>query len=467
MPASLRLKREIRRNKSSVFRRVFIRRMLNTGIFEDEWQDVSKYVKKWGKITQAIDPQRYSKLNFNGFNMVFDNQEGLFSDESDQNSFWYGFASQQRTLIKLEFGLKSYDLGEDGIWRINETNHSVWDSTLWDAGENFDEVPTKFTGIISGDMLRKGDYDISVPIMPTTEIFRGFPASKLVGFTSTGITASKFVEIVRDMTDGGGNFLFRQFLGDTSTNWTISPTTNIYAEMNTSGSALLINKSIWQVMENIAEAEDFVVHVTGEGEFKFVPRESNTTTSQFEFFGLGYSNRDYGHTIKDIESYGPRFSNFYTRVQVKFNDEDTVTSYAVSEMTIAVSGSNFAWIYGHRPYNIDNYLIADLTTAAAIAQNVFDNVSQLKDEITFNAPMIVGVNVLDRIQISYDSNPVDPQSLWDLFDWGDDNDEVRRYDLIFDSPEGDNILLEAAEFNVVSIETDLDGLGVKIQARET
>lgn len=464
---SLRLKREIKRNRSSIFRRVFIRRMLNTGTFETDWVDVSKYVKKWGKVTQAIDPQRYSKLVFNGFNMLFDNQDGLFSDESDQNSLWYGYASQQRTLIKLEYGLKSYELSPDGIWRIGETQHSEWDTTLWDSDEFYDAEPTKFTGIISGDILRKGEYEVSIPMMPTTEIFRGFPANKISGFTSTGVTASKFMELVRDQTDGAGNFLFRPFLGNTSTNWVINTTTNVYLGLNTSGSAVLVDKGLWQVMENLAEAEDFVVHVTGEGELKFVPRDANTSTTQFEFFGLGYNDREYGHTIKKIESYGPKFSNFYTKVQVKFGDEDTVTSYATSEMTITVSGSNFAWIYGHRPLNIENKLIAGVTTAAQIAQNIFDNVSQLKKEIVFSTPFLVGVNVLDKVQVSYDSNPYAPQSLWDLYDWGDDTVDTRPYDLVFDSPQGDNILLESEEFNIVSIETDLDGLGVKIQARET
>ena len=150
-----------------------------------------------------------------------------------------------------------------------------------------------------------------------------------------------------------------------------------------------------------------------------------------------------------------------------FPSHDSTTSYSTTDMTIGVSGVNFAWLYGHRPINIENYFIANTATASTIADNIFNNVSALKNELTFSTPFLVGVDVLDNISVSYDSNPVGSQSLWDIYDWGDDTPEIRASDLIWDLPSGDNILLLNEEFTVIAIETDLDNLGVRITARET
>ncbi|RJP50525.1 MAG: hypothetical protein C4586_05940 [Anaerolineaceae bacterium] len=461
------LKAEIRKHKNRAFRRAFIKRMQTNGVFESDWVEITSDVKKFGKISQSVDTDQYARIAFKSNTVVLNNAEGRFTDENDNRSLWFGYASQQRTLVKIEAGLETPTRGSDGIWRRGEAPGAFWDLSLWDSTDLYDQRSVVFTGIISGDVMLSSQYEVPITVMPLLEVFRTFPASQLNGFTSSGITASQFCEILRDQTDGAGSYVFRPFFNNTTASWNIQTTTSVYADFNTSTSKFLLNENCWDVLQKLAEAEDFIAYISGDGFFYFKDRVSNTTTAAFEFYGLGVPNREFGHTIKKISSFGRKYSKYYSRVSVQFKEDNTTTSYHIEESTLTVSGTNLPWIYGHKTLEITNFLIATSTVAETIAERVFDNVSALKREIEFTTPFIPGLNVLDLVKLNYDPAKALPESLWDLNNWGDTGSASETGALIWDASRGDSFYLNSEEMNLIGIEMDLDKLENKFTARET
>lgn len=454
----------------NTFKRARIkRRDAVTGLFESSWLDISTDVKSYGKIKQEIDPARLYKFSFSNAKIVVANDDGRYNPEDNEASLWYGYLNQQRTLVQLQCGFVRHSLGASGQWVNNELPAaSQWDVATWDSDIYFWDygiTANQFTGIISGDIILSDKNEVAFNIKPLTSVFQDYPAKNLTGWTSTGFTASQFITLLRDQTDGSGSFIFRPFFGDTTANWEITATTNIYSNLNTSTAVGVIDKSVWDVIEKLSEAEDFVPYVSKDGNFKFVSRTANTTTVAFEFHGAGSFNTAYGHTIKSIQSYGRKITKYYSRIQVKFVDSNTATSYAIQEATFAVSGSNTPWTLGHKTLSIENFYIPNTTTAQAIANNIFTEYSALKNEITFTTTLVPHLDLLDRISITYDPSEVATSSLWDQNDWAADVTSTST-DLIFDASRGDSIKIQGTEFKFLSIETDIDNMQNVFIARQ-
>lgn len=448
---------EIQKNKNRVIRRAFIkRRLAATGKFEADWQDISKDVKKWGQIRATSNDVRRDKFKFGNVRMILANDAGQYSDEDNDNSLWFGFASRQRSLLKIEVGFLNQSLSADGIWTSTEfpTNGS---GTL----------STAFTGVLTGDMFTTQKNEILMTVKPLVEIFRQYPARLLDGWTSTGLSASQFIEMMRDHTDGAGEFIFRPFFGDTTANWVINSTSVIYSNLNTKSAADIIDKNCWQVVEKLAEAEQFIPYVTRAGVFTFRSISDITTTVAFEFHGQGSTDRTYGKTIKEIQSFGKAHSDYYSRVEVKFSDEDTETSYEVVEATMTVAGNNDVWNLGHRTLQIQNTWIPNTATANSIAATVFNEVSQIKNKIQFTASLVPQLEILDRSSITFDSGAFRAESLWDVNNWGDSTGAADIGGvLVWDKQPFSSINLRDTEFGSLNITLDLDKLETKVTARE-
>lgn len=468
--SSADLLRYIKSPVGNTFRRARIkRRDAVTGLFESNWLDISTDVKSYGKIKQEIDPTRLFKFSFSNAKIVVANDEGRYNPEDNEASLWYGYLNQQRTLVQIQCGFVRHSLGSSGQWVNNELpSASQWDVAAWDSDLYlWDQAisSSQFTGVISGDIILSDKNEVAFNIKPLTSIFQDYPARNLTGWTSTGFTASEFVTLLRDQTDGAGSFIFRPFFGDTTANWEITATTNVYSNLNTSTASGVLDKSVWDVIEKLAEAEDFVPYVSKDGNFKFVSRTANTTTVAFEFHGAGSFNTTYGKTIKSIQSYGRKITKYYSRVQVKFAEADTATSYVTQEASFSVSGSNTPWTLGHKTLAIENLYIPNTATASAIATNIYNEYSALKNEITFTTTLVPHLDLLDRISITYDPSEVSASSLWDQNNWAAD-DTSTSTDLIFDSSRGDSIKIQGTEFKFLSIETDIDNMQNVFIARQ-
>lgn len=463
------LRRLIKKNKQRVFRRAFIkRRLATTGLFEPNWQEITKDIKKWGTIKLSVDDVRKSKFTFGNLSIKVANDTGRFNDENNDNSLWFGFASQQRTLFKIEAGFLDQTLGADGIYTNQFINNDVgiWDEALWDGPIYAPNTNETFIGVIVGDQSVNDKNTQTLRVNSLLDIFRTYPAEELAGYTTTGLTASDFMTLVRDHTDGAGSFIFRPFFGDTTTNWNITTTTTNYLDLNTTGAKEIIDKNVWDVIEKLAEAEQFVPSVTKQGVFKFVQFGTNQSSPAYEFHGLGSRDSLFRKTIKKIDSFGTNYSKYYSRVQVKYKDENTSTSYAVVKSDLLVSGGNNAWNFGHKTLLINNNFIATATTAETVAQTVFDDVSSGKEEIKFSATFVPQIELLDRISVTYDSSPVVQKSLWDSNEWADTaGAALTGKELIWDESAGDSISLLKAEFQVLSVELDIDKFETRIRGR--
>jgi len=433
-------------NKTKVFRRAYVkRRLVSTGLFETDWQEISEDIKRWGTIKSEVDTFRASKFRLSTLMLKVANDDGRYNPETDDASLWFGYASRERSLVKIEAGYVDESLGADGIWVRNE----------------FPTDTTAYVGVMSGEILLNDQNSVTLRVKPLTQVFREFPAQLLTGWTSTGITASDFIFMLRDMTDGSSNYLFRPFFGDTTSNWNVSTTTVTYSDLNTSSAKDIIDANCWQVIQKLAESENFVPYVSRSGVFNFGSKTSVTATTAWEFYGINTYNTEYGNTIKKIKNFGFKKTNYYSRVSVRYVDTDTETSYSIVEATMAVAGDNAVWNLGHRILNIENFWIPNTVTADALAQTIFDDASVIRNHLEFTTSFIPQIEILDRIEVSYDSADKSPQSRWDFNNWSPGSDE-----LYWDDSRGDSLVMSSKAFKILSAKINLDKMECDYIVRE-
>lgn len=475
------IKNLIKNPKSEVFRKAYIkRRSITTGLFEDDWLDISSDVKSYGKIINQIDVSRRNKFTFGNAKLVMSNEDGKYSSHETPSSLWYGYLNQQRTLVKLEAGFIIRQIDDNGVYTniefppkaiassLWDLTGAVWDVSYWDSTESIVDTSVSsmiFTGLISGDIPLADKNEITLNLRPLISVFQDFPAKALTGWTSTGFTASQFIENLRDQTDGAGGFVFRHFFGNTITNWDISATTNVFTNLNTSTAADVIDSTVWGIVEKLAEAENFVPYVTRAGIFKFVSRSSIANTDVYQFHGAGSPNSEYGCTIKTVSAFGFKVSEYYSRVQMKWNAASTSTSYEIVESTFTVSGISNPWILGNRTLSIENIFIQTSTVANALAQSIFDDVASIKKSITFSTTFVPHLDIFDRISIYYDPATFYDNNLWDANNWPADSTDTSS-DLILENGAGDALVLSGEQFKIVSFEIDLDNFQNSFIARE-
>lgn len=455
---------------AETFRKCYIkRRNLSTGLFESDWLEITDDVKSWGKVSSQIDSIRLYKFTFGNLKITFYNDNGSYNPHDDDSSLWYGYLNQQRTLMRIDAGFLKRIKRSDGLWvNAQYPSEALWDSNLWDADNSVWDASTSatvFVGVVSGDILLNDKNEVSFNIKPLVSVFQEYPAKNLTGWTSTGMTASQFITMLRDQTDGSSNYIFRPFFGNTTTFWDYTSTGVVYSNLNTSTAKDVYDKTVWDIIEKLAEAESYVPYVTRNGIFRFYPRSALTTTVSFEFHGAGSFNSTYGHTIKQINSFGRKISKYYSRVSVKWAEADTSTSYEIVESSFAVSPSSNPWVLGHKTLEIENLYIPNSTVANSLASLVFTEVSALKNEIEFTTSFVPHLDLLDRISLYYNSNEIRSESLWDQRNWAADGTNTSA-DLVWDAFRGDAILLNGDEYKFLSFEIDLDNFQNKFIARE-
>jgi hypothetical protein len=435
---------QIRNPRSRVFRKLEIKRRLRgTGVYEDTWQDVTEDVIKWGTVKKEIDSVRINQFKFSNVTLIMNNQEGLFNADSDENSLWYGYGSQQRTLVRIKAGFLLQEKDASGVW----TNTEI---------PSAEEEQIIFSGYISGNITIGTNNQANIPVVPLTEAFRQFSASRISGY-SDSLTASEFIENLRDQQDVLGSYIFRPFFGNTTTNWVISTTTIEYANLNTNTNEDILNRTVWDVVQQLAEAEAYVPFISSDGKLYFTPRDVNTTPV-FEFYGPGYYSPEYLRTIKKINSYGQAFSKYYSRVSVKWRPEDTATSYEVRDSQYLVRGDSGPWTLGERTLQVENTWIPTATVAENIAESLFQEFSAIKFEISFTTSFVPQIEVFDRVLISYDQSQITNNSLWDVYSWGDTTVAIDPDDLLWDDSPGSSIKLQYDEFQIISVQINLDSL---------
>ena len=361
--------------------------------------------------------------------------------EANKNHFWvldYSNVVFDYSGFNYIFaGTSTVDHGGSYWSNDNGATYSISSAFNFSHELNFyyNSAASAFTGFISGDMPTSGKNIVNVQVQPLLDIFRQYPARLLDGWTSTGLTASQFVESVRDHTDGSGSHVFLPFFGDTITGFDIQSTTIQYGFLNTTGAKDIINSNVWTLIEKLAQAETFVPYVTREGTFRFVDRSAATSTT-FEFHGAKSKDREFGLTIKDIKKFGVKYSKYYSRVDVRWSEADTETSLATAESQFQVTGTNLPWTFGHKTLKQDLLFIQDQSTAAQVADTMFADVSALRNEIEFDASFVPQLEILDRVNLTYNNSVFVESSLWDLRDWAFESEQVTTLDYALTSGGG-------------------------------
>jgi len=447
---------QIKAPTSKVFRRFLVkRRQVSDGLFEANWQDLTKFVMRWGRFRWSVDTPRYGDLRLDNANLKVLNVEGTFNPNDNDDSFWSGYDDMQRSLVKIEAGFIHQTLSAGGVWTNTE----------------FPSAPAMWVGIISGDIFLTGQSEVNIPLRPMSQVFRDFPSSDLTSSgwaaPSSGLSAGSWVETLRDMTDGSGVYTFRQFIGTGAANdWTLAAGGNLYANLDSNSAEDLHGLDCWNVTEKIANAEQALVYLNNKGQFVWQSKTA-TASVQYEFHGQGSNNRTYGMNMKRINRYGKRLTAFYSRVAVKYDKADTNTSFVNTALPFAVAGSNTAWNLGHRTFSIDNFWLADSAAAASVAASVFSDVSSQDEEIEFTTSFIPHLTLMDRVSITYDATDfVSNKSLWDTRDWAAGPTSNTADDLIWDAGRGDAIILQSTNFNLISIDIDLDRLETTFIGRQ-
>jgi len=415
---------EISKPISQVFRRAFIKRRLQTtGKYETSFTDVTSFVKKWGSLTHFTDDIRLNRFTHNGINLTMNNDTGKFNHETSNQSLWTGFLTRYRTLIKIEAG--------------------YGDSTA-------SELPTDTSlGVFILDDEIEIDAESNEALLHCSSLRSVFHEVRAVDIPGLGTTqtASQIVTRIRDHTDGSGNFIFREFI--TSTSWSIQATVNNY---NFATSTTLEGMSTWDMMEKLAEAENFVVYISRSGTLTFKDRNPNTTSSQFSFLGQGYNRQN----IVKIKSYKESLNKLYNYIRLKYLTADTSTSFVTAGTITSVDPSNPSWKYGSRVYEFENTFVTNTTTAQSIASFLFSELGVVKNELEFDALFTPQIDMLDRVNVSYQSIESAANSLWDVAIWDTDLWALESQNFEFtDKP-----------FKVLAVSHDLDSFISNFRLRE-
>lgn len=418
------------------FRKLEIkRRQSSDGLYEPNWQDISKYVTKWGNYELAIDAQRVNQFIFSGFTFNVKNDFGEFNPEYDAASLFYGYFTRYRTLVRLSAGYT------DG------------------SGTQYPSDAVQGIFIMDAEIdIAPKNKEVSVVCKSLISPFQETRATEIGGITAS-ITASEIVEKIRDATDGSGNFLFRNFI--TSTAWDIQTTTTIVSGLGTT--TALDSYSVWELINKLAEAENFIVTTTRSGGIVFGNRSPNNTDPQMSFYGAGYREPN----VIKINSYKEATNKLYTHARFKFVEDDTVTSYVEVGTSTVVSPLSNVWKYGRRTYEFENNFFSDSATAEQVANAIVNEFFNLRSELSFDALFEPSLDILDRISFSHQEGSQGSQYVWDLWDWAADTTTSDGSRVLFWASETSASLgFINKEFKIISKKTDLDKFVTTFNVRE-
>jgi len=403
------------RFSTDVFRRAAIkRRSTADGTYETDWFDVSDYVKKWGTIKSSIDVVKLNNFKFSGVSLVFRNDEGKFNPESYIHSFFNGYMTRFRTMLKIEAGYKD----TDGTEIPTDSRQGVFVLTndiKINAIKN--EAIFNFKSLVS--------------------IFEEVPVVDIPGMGATQ-TASDLITKIKNYTDGSGSYVFQQFISSAA--WSIQTTTTNY---NPATSTSLDGLSTWELMEKLAEAEGYIVMINRNGGFEFRDRNARTTTSQFSFYGLGFKDQN----VIKLEEYKEPINTFFNYFRLQFLEDDTSTSFVTAGTTTSVDPSLTSWKYGVRRYEFENQFIPDTTTAQDIVDARRSQFDTIKEEVKLKTKFSPSLEISDRVEFSYRSYSMEDKTLWDFFNW----DEAK-----WDDEKGDIFDWTNVPFKILSKSTNLD-----------
>lgn len=391
-----------------------MRRRESSGEYETSWQRIPDAdIKKFGTISYSLDDVMPTFFDMSGFQLEVINNDGYYSDVSDDKSFWYGYLTRHRTLVKVEAGY------------------------IYTVGTEYPTTTTLFVGMLGEKLPYKQDNIVPMEIDHLSQIFKEFPCDQISGL-GAGQKAYEFIEKVRDFTDIGANAYFQKFISSGA--WYIQSTTNTY-DFATSTS--LRGMSCWEMMTKLAAAENYVVYVSRDGAFYFQDKVAVTTTAQYHFSGVGDSDKTYGHNIMDDVAVDENVEKVFNRIIITYND--TNEQYVKAE-TWQWGDSSSSFMYGVRTYEYSNEWMKT-GTAEDVATEIYTEFVNPKDQIIMKTKFVPQLMLNDRVSVTYKTVTYTGDDLWGYFLWG--------YG-VWGERSGYNINIDDVDYRITKLDHNID-----------
>ena len=418
---------EIKKNQAKAFRRIYLKRR-TAGDYETEWTQIpSKYIRNYGKVEYGIEDIKINFFKFSGYSFKVDNFDGYFSEVDDGRSFFYTAACIPRTMVKLEAGYESED------------------------GTEYPTNSTMFVGLLGGDVSYNENNIIDFKADNLNKVFEEFPASGIPNINGN-YTASEIITKVRDYQDSNTVYVFQKYISSGA--WSIVTTTTDY---NMSTNTTLEDISCWDLFTKLSEAEDNIVYIGRDGGFYFESKALASSTPVFHFSGLGDNDKTYGHNILKNISKKRKYGKIYNRIRVKYDKADTTTSYYTKSETWAWGDSTSSFLYGVQTYNIENEFIPTASTAEIIADNVYNQYVNPKNEVRINSKFVPHLNLNDPVSLTYRTKIVTGGDMWGYFLWGEG---------LFGGRLGYNINIENQTFKLIKLSHNVEKFYTQVDMRE-
>jgi hypothetical protein len=415
---------ETQRADPRIYRRLWVkRRSATTGQFETNWQNVSEYVEDWGSMNQSLDDSKLFSIRHSGIGVRVRNTEGVFNHHSNLSSLWFGYMTRVRSLVRVDAGYVD------------------------DEGNILPGTPIQGVFVLNDEVANSAQDDaVVLQCASLQSIFGDVKAKEIPGLNAT-MTADQFIAKIRDHTDGAGVAIFQQYISAAA--WTIQSGTNHYIFPTDTA---LDEKSLWDVMEQVAESENKVCLINRTGGLEFRSRAARTTTVAWAFYGQGY--RDQNVVVLDEEK--EAIHKTYGTFSLKYIDADTTTSFVSAGTTTAVSATNVPWQVGNRVYDTENFFVANTTSAQAIVDTLQAAFAQVKREYIVKAIFAAELELLDLTTLSYKSYSLENSPLWEVVYWDDFNWAT----------DGENFNLIGKEAVVISKSLNLNNFIQTVRLRE-
>lgn len=385
------VKQMIKRSSSVVYRRAFLKRrsVANTGSYEDNWQDITEDVKRWGTIRFDMEDERVNRFKLSGTNLNVKNEDGKYNPHEEGDSFWNMFLPSYKTRLKIEAGY----IDEAGV-----------------------EVPANnvmFEGIITDDIDLTNKNEANLRAQSLMVALKDVTASRISGLTGSQ-TASDVVTLFRDLRDSNSVLVFNDFISTAA--WNIQTTTNIYTNLNTTTS--LDELSVYEALVKLAEAENLAIWVDPNGTFNFAAKVANTSVTQWVFQGPVVKQKEFGVSIKSIDSYKDATQKIFTRIRVQIDKASTSTSFRTVQESWVVGDSSTSWLYGERTLEFENTWL-NTATADTVIGNMQKDYGIAKREVRIRTKFMPQLKLLDLVEMSYSSDRSNQDvTLWGGFLWG-------------------------------------------------
>ena len=426
------IKSEIKKNKLHPFRRLYFKRRLSGGDYEADWQQIdSDKIKTWGTITYNVDDVMPNFVKTANVMISVYNDDGYFSDVSEEKSFFYTAITRYRTLVKVEAGY------EDS------------------GGTEYPTDTSLFVGIITKDAKYKQDNVVQFNVKSLTQIFEEFPADRLLGMDGIS-TTSEFIEKIRDhqQTATTTSYIFQKYI---STGGWFFSTSSISYNFETSTS--LQNKTVWKMLQDLSASEQKTVYVDRLGDFYFYPRVA-TGTSSYHFSGIGDDDNTFGHNIMTQISVDENVRKVYNRVVIDYevtSGSDMVSARAIKNEEWDWGDSSSSFYYGVQEYKYSNKFINDTATAESIRDDIYNEYVRPKDEIKLTTKFVPHLMTEDRVSVTYQTQRYEGGYLWGVDEWNNSYWGERF---------GYNILLNSTTARITNIKHNLDNFTSNLTLRE-